>query len=77
MNNYALFFTVMFIRLKDIAQKGKGERNLLNQKLLIPLFKSLWPYSKYATKIFVAVSQVEVTGTEIMAQELKWGYSKN
>ena len=78
--NYGLFFiylTVMFLQLEDTAREGDGERNLLNQKLLIPLFKSLGPYSKYATEMFVAVSQVEATATERMAQELKWGYFTN
>ena len=75
--NYGLSFiylTVMLLQLEDTAREGDGERNLMNQKLLIPLFKSLGSYSKYAIEMFIAVSQVEITATKRMSEELKWGY---
>ena len=78
--NYGLTFiymTVMLFQLEDTAWEGDGEKHLINQKLLIPLFKSLGSFSKYTVEMFVAVSQVEVTATPRMAQELKWGYFTN
>ena len=66
--------TVMLLQLEDTAREGDGERNLMNQKLLIPFFKSLGSYSKYAIEMFIAVSQVEITATKRMSEELKWGY---
>ena len=48
--NYALcftFLTILILLLKDTAAEADGERNLINQKLLLSVFKSMGAYSKY------------------------------
>ena len=54
--NYALsyiFLTVLILKMKDTAAEADGERNLINQKLLLSVFKSMGAYSKYALELFV------------------------
>ena len=49
--NYALcciFLAVLVMQMKDTAAEGDGNRNLINQKLLLSVFKSMGAYSKYA-----------------------------
>ncbi|KAL9977829.1 hypothetical protein ACROYT_G015281 [Oculina patagonica] len=49
--NYALcfiFLTILILQLKDTAAEADGERNLVNQKLLLSVFKSMGAYSKIA-----------------------------
>ena len=64
----------MLLQLEDTAREGNGERKLMNQKLLIPLFKSVSLHIKYAIEMFTAVSQVEIKVIERMSEELKWDY---
>ena len=48
--NYALcciFLTILILQMKDTSAEGDGERNLINKKLLLSVFKSLGSYSKY------------------------------
>ena len=40
--------------MKDTAQEGDGERNLINQKILLSVFKSLGAFSKYTIEMFVS-----------------------
>ena len=50
--NYALcsmFLTTLLLQMKDTAKEADGNRNLINQKLLLTIFKSLGTYS---TKMF-------------------------
>ena len=47
--------------MKDIAAEADCERNLINQKLLLSVFKSMGAYSKYATEMFVSITQIECT----------------
>lgn len=78
--NYGLcmiFFTVLIMQLKDTAKEADGERNLINQKLLLNIFKSLGSYSKYAIEMFVSVAQIESLLTPRLAEEFKWGFFVN
>ena len=58
--------------MKDTAQEADGERNLINQKLLLSIFKSLGAYSKYAIEMFVSIAHIECLLTPRLAQEFKW-----
>lgn len=78
--NYALCFiylTLTVLQMKDTAAEGDGDRNLLNQKLLLTVFKSLGSYSKYAIEMFNSVAQMEVMLTARRAEEFKWGFFTN
>ena len=78
--NYGLcliFLTLVILQLKDTAAEGDGDRNLINQKLLLQIFKSLNNYSKYAIEMFVSIAQIECISTDRMAEELKWGFFSN
>ena len=60
--NYSLcniFLTLVIMQLKDTAAEGDGDRNIINQKLLFSIFKSLNSYSKYALEMFVSIAQFE------------------
>lgn len=42
--NYALcfiFLAILVMQMKDTAAEGDGSRNLINQKLLLSVFKSM------------------------------------
>ena len=76
--NYALcvmFLTIVLLQLKDTAAEGDGDRNVINQKLLLSIFKSLGAYSKYAIEMFVSIAQIECLLTERMSEGFTWGFS--
>ena len=78
--NYALcsiFLTTLLLQMKDTAKEADGNRNLINQKLLLTIFKSLGTYSKYAIEMFISIAQVESLLTDRLAEEFKWGYFHN
>ena len=78
--NYAICFiylTLVVLQLKDTAAEGDGDRNLINQKLLLAIFKSLGQYSKYTIEMFNSVAQMEVMLTKKQAEEFKWGFFTN
>lgn len=55
--------------MKDTAKEGDGDRNLINQKLLLSIFRSLGAYSKYAIEMFVSIAQVEYLLTPRLSEE--------
>lgn len=63
--------------MKDTAAEADGERNLINQKLLLTVFKSLGGYSKYAIEMFVSIAQIECLLTPRLSEEFKWGFFSN
>ena len=78
--NYGLciiFLTILIMQLKDTAKEGDGERNLINQKLMLCVFRSQSQYSKYAKEMFVAISQVECLLTPQLSEQFKWSYFVN
>ena len=64
-----MFLTIVLLQLKDTAAEGDGDHNLINQKLLLSIFKSLGAYSKYAIEMFVSIAQIECLLTERMSEE--------
>ena len=75
--NYALcriFLTILILQLKDTAAEADGERNLINQKLLLMVFKSFGSYSKYALKMFISIAQIECLLTPRLAEAFKWEF---
>ena len=69
--NYALchiFLTILRLQLKDTAAEADGERNLVNQKLLLMVFKSLGSHSKYALEMLVSIAQIECLLTPCLAR---------
>ena len=78
--NYGLcfiFLTVLILQMKDVAAEADGERNLVNQKLLMSVFKSMGAYSKYAVEMFVSIVQIECLLTPRLSEEFKWGFFVN
>ena len=78
--NYALcfiFLTILILQLKDTAAEADGERNLINQKLLLSVFKSMGAYSKYAWEMFPHIAQMECMLTLRLTEEVKWGFFVN
>ena len=78
--NYALCFiylTLVILQMKDTAAEGDGDRNIINQKLLLSIFKSLGQYSKYAIEMFQSIAQMEVMLPKRQAEEFKWGFFTN
>ena len=76
-SNYAMcyiFLTILILQLKDTAAEADGDRNLINQKLLLSVFKSMGAYSKYAIEMFVSIAQIECMLTSRMSEEFKWGF---
>lgn len=51
--------------------------NLIDQKLLLSIFKSLRAYSKYAIEMFVSVTYIECMATEKLSEEIKWDFFSN
>ena len=79
-SNYAMcyiFLTILILQLKDTAAEADGARNLINQKLLLSVFKSMGAYSKYAIEMFVSIAQIECMLTPRMSEEFKWGFFVN
>ena len=72
-----IFLTTMLLQMKDTAKEADGGRNLLNQKLLLNIFRTKDTQSKYAKEMFVAISQYECLLTPRLAEEFKWGYFVN
>ncbi|XP_057307902.1 uncharacterized protein LOC130645814 [Hydractinia symbiolongicarpus] len=68
-----IFLTILVLQLKDAAKEGDGNRTLINQKMLLNVFKSLGSYSKYALEMFVSIAQVECLLTPRLSEEFKWG----
>jgi hypothetical protein len=78
--NYALsfiFLGVLIMQMRDTGAEGDGQRNLINQKLLLSVFKAMGSYSKYAIEMFVSVAQIECLLTPRLSEEFKWGFFVN
>ena len=57
------------LQIKDTAEEADGERNLINQKLLLTVFRSLGAYSKYAIEMFISIAQMECMLTPRLSEE--------
>ena len=65
------------MQMKDTAAEGDGQRNLINQKLLLSVFKAMGPYSKYAIEMFISIAQIEFLLTPCLSKKFKWGFFLN
>ena len=65
------------LQLKATVAEADGERNLINQKLLLSVFKSMGAYSKHALALFVSIAQNQCLLTARLAEEFKWGFFVN
>ena len=72
-----IFLAAVLLQLKDTAAEADGDRNLINQKLLLLIFKSLGTYSKYAIEMFVSIAQMECLLIPRLSAEFKWGFFTN
>ena len=78
--NYGLcfiFLSILLLQMKDTAAEADGNRNLINQKLLLAVFKSMGNYSKYAIEMFISIAQIECLLTPRLSEEFKWGFFVN
>lgn len=78
--NYGLcfiFLAILILQMKDTAAEADGNRNLVNQKLLLAVFKSMGNYSKYAIEMFINIAQIECLLTPRLSEEFKWGFFVN
>ena len=71
------FLSLFLLQLIDTTKQGDGDRNLINQKLLLTIFRSLNSYSKYAIEIFTSIAQIECLLTPRMSEEFRWGFFCN
>ena len=59
MKNYTLWFShlsLFLIQLIDTTKEADGDRNLINQIILLIIFRSLNSFSKYAIEMFVSIT---------------------
>ena len=71
MTNYGLcfiFLTILLLQMKNTAAEADGERNLIKQKLLMSVFKSMGAYSKYAIEMFATIALIECMLTPRLAE---------
>ena len=74
---FSIYTTVLLLQMKDTAREGDGNRNLINQKLLVSVFKSSSAYSKIVLEMFISIAQVECLLPPQLASRMKWGYFVN
>ena len=78
--NYGLcfiFLSILILQMKDTAAEADGNRNLVKQKLLLAVFKSMGNYSKYAIEMFITIAQIECLLIPRLSEEFKWGFFVN
>lgn len=59
------------MQLIETSKEGDGDRNLINQMILLIIFRSLNTFSKYAIEMFVSIAQVECLLTPRLSEEQK------
>lgn len=69
-----IFLATLVVQMKDTAGEGDGNRNLINQKLFLSVFKSMRASSKYAIEMFVSIAQIECLLTPCLSEQFKWGF---
>ena len=65
------------LHLKDTAAEADEDINLINQKLLLSIFKSLGTYNKYAIEMFVSIARMECLLTPRLSAEFKCFFFTN
>ena len=59
------------MQLIDTTKEADGDRNLINQKMLLIIFRSLNSFSKYAIEMFVSIAQIEYLLTPRLSEEFR------
>ena len=78
--NYALcfsYFSLFLMQLIDTTKEADGDRNLINQKNLLIIFRSLNSFSKYSIEMFLSIAQIECLLTLRLSEEFRWGFFGN
>ena len=65
------------MQLIDTTKEADGDRNLINQKILLIIFRSLNSFSKYAIEMFVSIAQIEYLLTPGLSEEFRWRFFCN
>lgn len=72
-----IFLTTLILQVKDTVAETDGERKIINQNLLLSVFKSVGQYSRYALEMFISIAQIECILTQPMSEEFKWHFFVN
>ena len=59
------------MQLIDTTKEADGDRNLINQKVLLMIFRSLNSFGKYSIEMFVLVAQIECLLTPRLSEEFR------
>ena len=65
------------MQLIDTTKEADGDRNLINQKFLLIIFRSFNSFSNYSIEMFVLVEQIECLLTPRLSEEFRWGFFGN
>ena len=80
MKNYALCFSYLSLFLMQLigtTKEADGDWNLINQTILLIIFRSLNSFSKYSIEMFVSIAQIECLLTPRLSEEFRWGFFGN
>ena len=73
--NYTLCFgylSLFLMQLIDTTKEADGDRNLIDQKTLLIIFRPLNYFSKCAIEMFVSIAQIECLLTPRLLAEFRW-----
>ena len=59
------------MQLIETTKEEDGDRNLINQMILLIIFRSLNSFSKYAIEMFVSIAQIKSLLTPRLSEEQK------
>ena len=65
------------MQLIGTTKEADGDRNLINQTILLITFRSLNSFSKYSIEMFVSIAQIECLLTPRLSEEFRWGFFGN
>ena len=72
-----IFLSMLVRQMKDTAADAGGNRNLINQKLLLTVFNSMGAFTKNVREMFIGIAQIECMLTPRLTEEFKWVFFVN